>query len=154
MSRHHVVIGLALVLGVCAWAVGSVVMAVGVGAGLVTLIGFGVAFPQWKMFGPFICRGSSRKRWIALTFDDGPDPRSTPALLEALREAKVEAAFFCVGQKVAAHPDLAARIAREGHLVENHSYHHSNGTNFFTTSHLLDELARTQTVIEKATGKA
>jgi peptidoglycan/xylan/chitin deacetylase (PgdA/CDA1 family) len=129
-------------------------MAVGVGAGLVTLIGFGVAFPQWKMFGPFICRGSSRKRRIALTFDDGPDPRSTPALLELLRAASVEAAFFGVGQRVAAHPDLAARIVREGHLLENHSYAHSHTTNLFTAARLRAELDRTQAAIAQATGVA
>jgi peptidoglycan/xylan/chitin deacetylase (PgdA/CDA1 family) len=105
------------------------------------------------MFGPFVCRGSAQRKWVALTFDDGPDPSSTPALLETLRNAGVKAAFFCVGAKVAAHPELAAQIAREGHLVENHSFGHSNGTNFFTTGRLRAELTQAQTTIEQATGK-
>lgn len=61
---------------------------------------------------------------IALTFDDGPDPERTPALLDALDELGVKATFFCVGDRVDAHPALAARIAREGHEIGNHTYSH------------------------------
>ncbi|MEI6083897.1 MAG: polysaccharide deacetylase family protein [Verrucomicrobiota bacterium] len=148
MSRHHLLLGVAIV----SWLTGNVVLAVTVTTVVIVLVGFGVAFPQWQMFGPFICHGSTQQKWVALTFDDGPDPQSTPALLAVLREAGVPAAFFCVGQKVAAHPELAAQIAREGHLVENHSFGHSHGTNFFTTGRLREELTRTQSAIEQATG--
>lgn len=115
----------------------------------------GVAIPQLRFFGPFVCRGDvGDERVVALTFDDGPDPASTAALLDLLRDARVEAAFFCVGERVAAHPGLAARMVREGHLVENHSYHHSHLTNFFGVPRLRDELARTQAIIARATGEA
>jgi peptidoglycan/xylan/chitin deacetylase (PgdA/CDA1 family) len=96
--------------------------------------------------------GRTNARQIALTFDDGPDPRSTPLLLDLLGQSNVKAAFFCIGKSVAAHPELVARIAREGHLVENHSFSHSNATNFFTVTRLREELSRTQSVIETATG--
>jgi peptidoglycan/xylan/chitin deacetylase (PgdA/CDA1 family) len=89
---------------------------------------------------------------VALTFDDGPDPRSTPRLLALLREARIHAAFFCIGRRVAANPELAAQIVREGHLLANHTYNHSYLTNFFTTAHLRTELAQTQAAIEKAAG--
>jgi peptidoglycan/xylan/chitin deacetylase (PgdA/CDA1 family) len=91
---------------------------------------------------------------VALTFDDGPDAGSTPRLLDLLREAGVQAAFFGVGQRVTAQPDLAARIVREGHLLENHSFSHLNTTNFFSLARLRGELAQTQTVIEQTTGVA
>lgn len=61
---------------------------------------------------------------FALTFDDGPDPAHTPALLDALAELDVRATFFLVGEKVAAHPALVRRIAAEGHAIGNHTYHH------------------------------
>src|SRR5215813_15162356 len=64
------------------------------------IMGLGVAIPQLRFFGPYICRGDSVKRQVALTFDDGPDPRSTPALLKVLREHEVKAAFFAIGKKV------------------------------------------------------
>ena len=117
-----------------------------------TVIGLGVKIPQLRLFGPYVCRGAGKGRRVALTFDDGPDPRSTPALLEVLREAKVKAAFFCIGQRVVANPALAASIVREGHLLENHSYSHSHATNMFTEPRLKTELTQTQTAIEQATG--
>lgn len=153
MSRHHFLLLGAALLWVVAWWISSVAMAVGVAGVVVVGIGLGVTFPQWKMFGPFICAGSAQRKWVALTFDDGPDPRSTPVLLDFLREAHVPATFFCVGKNVAAHPELAARIAREGHLVGNHSFAHSNHTNFFTTGRLRAELTQAQAAIETATGQ-
>ena len=119
------------------------------------VVGLGVAIPQLSFFGTFICRGTNSQRCVALTFDDGPDARSTPALLDLLQEAKVAAAFFCIGKKVAANPELAARIVREGHLLENHSYAHSNFTNFFTVARLQTELhANAGRRLQKATGIA
>jgi peptidoglycan/xylan/chitin deacetylase (PgdA/CDA1 family) len=116
--------------------------------------GLGVAIPRFRLFGNFICRGSGSKKRVALTFDDGPDPRSTPQLLELLREHAIPATFFCIGKHVAAHPELAAQIIREGHVLENHSYTHSAFINFYSKSRLQHEMAQTQTAIEKATGRA
>jgi peptidoglycan/xylan/chitin deacetylase (PgdA/CDA1 family) len=143
-----------LLVGILALAKGSILLFLAVVVTLLIVIALGVAIPQLKLFGPFICRGAGTRRCVALTFDDGPDPRSTPQLLELLRAAGVQAAFFSVGERVAANPELAARIVREGHLLQNHSYEHSNATNFFTTKRLRKELERTQAVIEQATGVA
>jgi peptidoglycan-N-acetylglucosamine deacetylase len=118
------------------------------------VMGLGVAIPQLSLFGPFICRGPATRRVVALTFDDGPDPRSTPRLLELLRAANTRAAFFCIGKRVEANPELAAQIAREGHLLENHTYSHSNFTNFFSVPQLCREMAQTQELIQKASGRA
>jgi len=153
MTRYRVVQVAALVLAGLAASRGQVVWVVGVVAALAAVVGLGVAIPQLRFFGPFVCRGEETpERAVALTFDDGPDPASTPALLDLLRDAGVQAAFFCIGERVAAHPELTARIAREGHLVENHSYHHSHLTNFFGVDRLRAELERTQAIIERTTG--
>jgi peptidoglycan/xylan/chitin deacetylase (PgdA/CDA1 family) len=61
---------------------------------------------------------------IALTFDDGPNVR-TGEVLDALKELNVKATFFIVGQQARRHPDILARIAREGHLLANHSATHA-----------------------------
>jgi len=143
------------VLGGLAASRGQVAWVVVVVAALIGVVGLGVAIPQLRFFGPFVCRGDGiTERAVALTFDDGPDPASTPALLDVLRDAQVQAAFFCIGERVAAHPELTARIAREGHLVENHSYHHSHLTNFFGVARLRVELERTQAIIARTTGVA
>ena len=60
----------------------------------------------------------------ALTFDDGPDSRYTPVLLDGLKERKVHASFFLLGEKIGQYPELVQRMQEEGHLVGNHTYHH------------------------------
>ena len=59
-----------------------------------------------------------------LTFDDGPHPEGTPAVLDALDVADVKAIFFLVGEQVVKHPDIAAEIAHRGHEVGIHGYRH------------------------------
>ena len=61
---------------------------------------------------------------VALTFDDGPDPDATPAVLEALLAAGARAVFFLVGEQVEAHPELARQVADEGHVVALHGFRH------------------------------
>lgn len=122
--------------------------------GLLLVLGLGVAIPQWRLFGNYICRGPASSKRVALTFDDGPDPHSTPQLLELLRLEKIPATFFCIGKKVAASPELASQIVREGHLLQNHSFVHSNFTNFYSTARLQRELTLAQAAIQKASGVA
>jgi chitin deacetylase len=62
-----------------------------------------------------------RERAIAITFDDGPDPVFTPKVLEILREHRIKATFFLVGERVRRFPELLQRIVEEGHEVGNHS---------------------------------
>jgi peptidoglycan/xylan/chitin deacetylase (PgdA/CDA1 family) len=68
--------------------------------------------------------GLTHTHTIALTFDDGPNAR-TGEVLDALRELNVKATFFIVGSQAHRHPDILARIAREGHLLANHSATHA-----------------------------
>jgi peptidoglycan/xylan/chitin deacetylase (PgdA/CDA1 family) len=152
MTRFHIIALLTAVGAAVAWASGQWLWLAGSGAVLGLAIGLGVAIPQLRFFGPYICHGDPRKRQVALTFDDGPDARSTPALLQVLREHEIEVAFFAIGTRVAAEPKLANQILRDGHLLENHTYHHSYATNFYSTARLRAELQRAQQTIEKHTG--
>lgn len=63
-------------------------------------------------------------RVAALTFDDGPNPDATPRILDALAERGTKATFFLLGRHVERWPALAERVAREGHVVGNHGWHH------------------------------
>lgn len=90
-------------------------------------------------------------RRLALTFDDGPDPRNTPRVLKALRERNVTATFFMIGRNVNAHPDLAAQVLAEGHEVANHSYTHPKLSRY-SNSRVISELERCQQAIHTATG--
>lgn len=79
-----------------------------------------------KYLRTFILNGSLTKREVALTFDDGPDAKFTPQVLDVLKRKGVKATFFVVGNRVKAHPEITARIVREGHVLGNHSYTHAN----------------------------
>jgi peptidoglycan-N-acetylglucosamine deacetylase len=63
---------------------------------------------------------------IALTFDDGPDPRSTPQVLDRLDQLSLTATFFCLGEQVVAHPELVREIRQRGHQVETHGFRHDH----------------------------
>jgi len=63
-------------------------------------------------------------RMIALTFDDGPDPAYTLPILQILRERGLHATFFLIGRNALAYPDIVRQIAREGHLIANHTLTH------------------------------
>jgi peptidoglycan/xylan/chitin deacetylase (PgdA/CDA1 family) len=71
-----------------------------------------------------VWRGKRPARAVALTFDDGPDPEHTPQALDILKREGVRATFFLVGQRAAAAPELARRIAQEGHELGNHTLSH------------------------------
>ena len=154
MTRFHIHLIVVVPVVVLAIFLGNYALLLGALAVSFVIVSLGVVWPRLSLFGPFICRGDRSRRCVALTFDDGPDARSTPALLELLHEARVEASFFAIGKRVAAERELAARIVREGHLLENHSFAHSNATNFFTIPRLTAELTQAQAAIKQATGMA
>jgi peptidoglycan-N-acetylglucosamine deacetylase len=91
---------------------------------------------------------------VALTFDDGPHPQGTPAVLEILREAgDQKATFFLAGEQVEQRPSLAAEIVAAGHRVELHCHRHRNQLRL-TPRSLLDDAERGRAAIEDATGQA
>lgn len=77
-------------------------------------------------FGPVVTRVQGRGVW--LTIDDGPDPSTTPALLDLLDRHRVQATFFVIGEKVRRHPELAREIIARGHSLGNHTATHPVAT--------------------------
>jgi peptidoglycan/xylan/chitin deacetylase (PgdA/CDA1 family) len=88
---------------------------------------------------------------VALTFDDGPDPRTTPPILDTLRERGVEATFFVVGRQVAENPGLLRRIVAEGHAIGNHTYDHADLSEL-SAGRMRGELRSTQEAVDEALG--
>lgn len=89
---------------------------------------------------------------IALTFDDGPSTAWTPTLLDGLKERGVKATFFLIGENADKNPEIVKRMAEEGHLIGNHTYHHVELTKVSENEARL-ELADTSAVIVRITGK-
>ncbi len=81
-------------------------------------------FPGAGIFLPAIRRGGKDSSAVALTFDDGPDPHTTPFLLNILARRGVKATFFVIGRSAEKYPDLMEDILRAGHCIGNHTYRH------------------------------
>jgi peptidoglycan/xylan/chitin deacetylase (PgdA/CDA1 family) len=121
-----------------------------------TLVAAGL-LPRCGWLGPNLTRlpaANVARREVGLTFDDGPDLRTTPEILEMLEARGARATFFVVGNRVAAARGLVAEAAARGHRVENHSFRHSPAFFFHPPWTLRDELARCQEAVAEATGRA
>ena len=89
----------------------------------------------------------------ALTFDDGPDSRSTPKILEVLSNYGVRATFFELGEKAAANKDLVRRTFDEGHMLANHTYTQKYSTLYAGWDTFFDEVTKTAGLITEITGE-
>lgn len=98
-------------------------------------------------------RGAERPK-IALTFDDGPNARWTPMLLDGLKERSVKATFFLIGVNIEKddNAEIVKRMWEEGHLIGNHTYHHVEITKVSDKA-ALKELATTNELILEITGE-
>lgn len=100
-----------------------------------------------------ITKGDTGKaKLAALTFDDGPDPKYTPQVLEILKKYQAKATFFVVGENCAAYPDIIRQEIKAGHEVENHTYTHPDLVKERAVS-TEEEIVRTGQVIESITGR-
>ena len=124
------------------------IAALSAGAGLVTAA---LLHPQSPVGRPL--RRLSSGTGLALTFDDGPDPRWTPAVLAALARHDLRASFFVVGTQLERHPELVRELAAAGHRVEVHGLAHRVAT-FQRPAALAEELRRVSERIAGLTGRA
>ncbi len=89
---------------------------------------------------------------LALTFDDGPDPQTTPKILTILKEKQIKATFFLVGKKVDQNPKLAQEIVAEGHTISNHSYNHRLFSGLDRSKQMKNDFDKSATAIQVVTG--
>lgn len=134
--------------------IGPVPMPIAVIAALLYLglVVAGVLLPQLGMFGDVIWQGDGEGREIALTFDDGPHPETTPRILEVLAREGMTATFFVLGNKVEAHPDVVRDIVRAGHGVGVHGYHHYRLYSLLPPRAVEEDIKKAQEAVERAAG--
>ncbi|MEE6259265.1 polysaccharide deacetylase family protein [Plantactinospora sonchi] len=104
--------------------------------------------------GPYGARVTTGTGTVALTFDDGPDPRYTPQTLAVLREFHVRATFCLVGENARAYPGLVRAIVADGHTLCNHSWDHNVALGSRSTTSILADLTRTNDAIRAAVPQA
>jgi peptidoglycan-N-acetylglucosamine deacetylase len=130
------------------WALGAVV------ADHLVISAAGL-WPRSRWLGPNLTelpRANAQRGEVAITIDDGPDPEVTPRVLELLARHGVRATFFCIGERVERHPELARAILRGGHSVENHSQRHRHSFSLLGPAGMRAEIARAQEGIARITG--
>jgi peptidoglycan-N-acetylglucosamine deacetylase len=147
--------GLLAVIAIVAFGhgIGAWLCALATLVACVVLLAFIVFDVNSSFWAQTLWRADSSARFVALTFDDGPDPEYTPRVLAILHAKKVAAAFFVVGESVRAHPDLVARIDADGHLVGNHTDQHGMGFHFKLWTATRQEISACNTAIRAAMGR-
>ncbi|MFW6126384.1 MAG: polysaccharide deacetylase family protein [Chloroflexota bacterium] len=108
--------------------------------------------PRSSVYGRVFARGPDCSSQVALTFDDGPNPRCTWGVLDTLRHYGIHATFFLTGQKCELYPDLCRAIAVAGHTVGSHSYRHDRMLSLRMPRTVSSDLERTSNSIRSASG--
>ena len=109
-------------------------------------------YKQWPVYPTVVHFQDAKPHFVALTFDDGPDPKWTPQILDILRQYHVHATFFIIGKHAENYPGLVRRILKEGHEIGSHTYTHPNLSEV-TPEQATLELNATQRLIEWITGR-
>lgn len=146
----HALAGAALIVRPQAWPL----TLGGVLADHLLLMGAGL-WPRSRLLGPNWTRlPATHQQHVAITLDDGPDPRVTPQVLSILERWGVSATFFCIGSRVDRHRELAREITQRGHTIENHGYRHSAAFSLLGAAALRADIERAQEAIGTAVGIA
>ncbi len=123
-----------------------------VGAAALGYAGYAVYSPRSQLYGRTY-RGTGRaSRQLALTYDDGPNDPHTLRLLEVLARHEVRATFFLIGRFVAEKPEVARQIARAGHAIGNHTFHHPNLI-FCSAGRVRRELEQCRKILAETVGE-
>jgi peptidoglycan-N-acetylglucosamine deacetylase len=112
-------------------------------------------WPRSRLLGPNWTRlPAGDSEGVAITIDDGPDPKVTPQVLAQLEAQGASATFFCIGERVLRYSDLAQEIVRRGHAIENHSQSHRHNFSLLGPSAMNAEVSGAQESILRVTGSS
>jgi peptidoglycan/xylan/chitin deacetylase (PgdA/CDA1 family) len=118
---------------------------------LIVLLGSSFIFSNYHIKA-YCCNPLETNRNIALTFDDGPH-EMTVLILDVLRKYNIKATFFCIGKNIEKHPEIFKKIIEDGHLIGNHSYSHAHFFDFYRKRQVIDEIEKTDALIQSFLGK-
>jgi len=111
---------------------------------LIMLCAVAPFMPRAGLFFPVVHRGNTGRPMVALTFDDGPDPKTTPKLLDLLAAYRIPSTFFVTGRRAVLYPHLIRDIVARGHEIGNHSFHHNHFQIFWRPGLLDHEITATR----------
>jgi peptidoglycan/xylan/chitin deacetylase (PgdA/CDA1 family) len=117
------------------------------------IVAYGCYFVNSAFFMPMYCSAKTTDKVIAITFDDGPVRDGTPQVLQILKDANVEAAFFCIGERIAGNEAVIRQLNAEGHMIGNHSYTHAALFDLFSSKKMLAEMQQLDSDLYNVIGK-
>ncbi|WDF77955.1 polysaccharide deacetylase family protein [Mucilaginibacter sp. AW1-7] len=117
------------------------------------IVAYGCYFVSSGFFMPMYCSAKTTDKVIAITFDDGPVSEGTPQVLQILKDASVEAAFFCIGERIAGNEAIIRQMDASGHIIGNHSYTHAALFDLFPSKKMLAEMQQLDNELDKVIGK-
>ncbi|MDM0023525.1 polysaccharide deacetylase family protein [Variovorax saccharolyticus] len=147
---HLVALGSAITVpGAVPWAIAAVAL----NHALITAAGL---TPRSSLLGQNLTRlpaAARARREVAITIDDGPDPEVTPQVLDLLDAHGQRATFFCIAERVAAHPALAREIVARGHSIQNHTARHRHNFSLLGPRGFEAEISQAQQLLFEVTGE-
>lgn len=99
-----------------------------------------------------LCKAATTEKVVALSFDDGPHPVHTPAILDTLKKYNVPATFFCIGRHIEGNVPLLRRMYNEGHLVGNHSFTHDFWFDMHRSKKMLADMRQADEAVKQSIG--
>ena len=94
-----------------------------------------------------LCQSDTSEKKIAITFDDGPDQKITPQVLDILDKYRAKATFFCIGKHIEDNRELLKEIDKRGHLIGNHTYSHDRWFDLFSAKKMQTDIEKTNGLI-------
>jgi len=128
-------------------------LALAVMFGYLSICGIGIIYPRGEMFADVIECGEPGRSLVGLTFDDGPEPATTPRILQALSDRGYRATFFVIGRKAEQHPELVRAIVAAGHELGIHGYSHDRLTAWRAPSRIVEDIRKAQDVVFSLVGQ-
>jgi peptidoglycan-N-acetylglucosamine deacetylase len=105
-----------------------------------------------NFFIKIVCRANTDKKEIAISFDDGPVINYTKEILGILNAEKVEATFFCIGNRIAGNEHILKQVQEDGHIIGNHSYSHHFWFDMYSAKKMQQDLKQMDEEMQRVTG--
>jgi len=117
-----------------------------------SILAYGSAFIGFNFYTKSFCKSKTKLKVVSITFDDGPTD-NTNSIIDILDKHNVKATFFVVGDQAESSPEIIEKACKNGHLIGNHSFSHSNYSGFYSTNKIVDEIEHTNAILKNITGK-
>jgi len=114
---------------------------------------YGCYYVGSNFFIPIICSAKTDDKVVALSFDDGPVAGNTLQVLQVLKDSNIEAAFFCIGSRIAGNQAIFKQVYNEGHLIGNHTFSHHFWFDMFSAKKMLADMSLMDNAMNSVIGK-